>query len=81
MRYFIFFIGCLLTAINLHAQTTVITGQLVIDNEVNKNNNPSGLFIRNTQTTASTQSNSEGIFSLKVSLNDELSITGADIEE
>lgn len=81
MRYFIFFIGCLLTAINLHAQTTVITGQLVIDNEVNKDNNPSGILIRNTQTTASTQSNSEGVFTLKVSLNDELSITGADIEE
>lgn len=73
---FLFFI----TSINIQAQTTLITGKIIVD-DADEVIDLSGSTIENLTTKAKTKANNSGLFSINVSLNDELKIKQLGIQE
>ena len=65
------FLTFLLTLFQLHAQTTLISGKVVID-DADEVINLDRLSITNLNTHARTTANEKGLFSIKVNVNDEL---------
>ena len=73
---FLFFI----TSINIQAQSTLITGKIIVD-DADEVIDLEGTSIENLTTKARTKANNVGLFSINVNLNDELKIKQLGIQE
>lgn len=73
---FLFFI----TSINIQAQSTLITGKIIVD-DADEVIDLEGAMIENLTTKARSKANSSGLFSINVSMNDELHIKHLGLQE
>lgn len=72
----LFFISCL----SIHAQTTLISGKIIVD-DADDVINMGDFLIENLTTNAHTKTNDKGLFSIRVNVNDNLVFRQIGIEE
>ena len=80
MNKFLFLFLSIFVMQNMNAQSTLISGKVVID-DIDYHSDLDKFSIINLNTNAKTMANSDGMFSIKVNLNDELLFKNEGIEE